>query len=105
MAIYRNLERIQAKKLASAANLAAEPPGTFARRRVRVQACKMAGSYAAVYLHDEGARESAPARRQGARRHLAVVLLRREDRRAGPERRRQEFAPQDHVRRGHELHR
>src|SRR5262245_26976793 len=103
MAIYAFLLAIEAKNLAGEAN----SPAELARdgRRGRVQTCKMAGSYAAVYLHDEGAREGPPPRCQSARRHLAVVLLRRQDRRAGPERRRQELTPQDHVRRGHELHR
>src|SRR5262249_16786412 len=95
MAIYRNLTRIEAKKLAGEANSTAELAGDLGRRRVDLHAYKMAGSYAAVHLHDEGARESAPARCQSARRHLAVVLLRRQDRRAGPERRRQELAPQE----------
>ena len=46
-----------------------------------------------------------PPDTQSARRHLAVVLLRRQDRRARPERRRQELAAADHGRRGPELSR
>src|SRR5438874_13806111 len=62
-------------------------------------------SYAAIYLHDEGPREGASSRHESTRRHLAVVLLRRQDRRARLERRGQELAVEDHVRRGSELHR
>ena len=91
--------------MASEANLAARPVVERWRAPVGVQTCKMAGSYAAVYLHDEGAREGAPTRCQSARRHLAVVLLRRQDRRARLQRRRQELAAEDHGRRRHELHR
>src|SRR6266542_3210683 len=61
--------------------------------------------YAAIHLHHEGSREGPSARRQSARRHLAVLLFRREDRRVGIERRGQELAVADHGGRGYELHR
>ena len=61
--------------------------------------------YAPVHLHHEGSREGPSSRHPCARRHLAVVLSRREDRRARPERRGQELAAEDHGRRGPELHR
>src|SRR6266513_228592 len=67
--------------------------------------CRIEVSYATVHLHDEGPREGPPARHQVARRHLAVVLLRREDRRPRLARRRQELAAEDHGGRRHELHR
>src|ERR1051325_7471784 len=38
--------------------------------------------YAAVYLHDERPREGSSSRYESPRGHLAVVLLRRQDRRA-----------------------
>src|SRR6185436_10560900 len=67
--------------------------------------CTIHVSYASIYLHDEGSREGPSARRQGARRHLAVVLFRRQDWRARLERRGEELAAEDHVGRGSELHR
>src|SRR6266540_4761933 len=67
--------------------------------------CTIHVSYASIYLHDEGSREGAPARYQSPRRHLALVLLRRQDRRARPERRGEELAVEDHGRRRHEFHR
>src|ERR1044072_4444437 len=67
--------------------------------------CTIYVSYASIYLHDEGSREGPPARHQSARRHLVVVLLRRQDWRARPERRGEELAPEDHVGRVSELHR
>src|SRR5215831_20090976 len=40
---------------------------------------KLHDNHASIYLHDEGSREGAPARHQGSRRHLALVLFRRKD--------------------------
>src|SRR6185503_13769570 len=57
--------------------------------------CTIHVSYASIYLHDEGSREGASARRQSARRHLALVLLRREDRRPRPQRRGQDLSPDE----------
>src|SRR5262245_10289505 len=62
-------------------------------------------SYASIYLHDEGTREGPSSRYESSRRHLAVVLFRREDRRPRLERRGQELAAEDHGRGGHELSR
>src|SRR5439155_7931751 len=90
--------------LAGEAKLGSRAGRSSRPRPRRGQRCKMPGFYAAVYLHDEGSREGAPARCQSPRRHLAVVLFRRQDRRAWIERRRQELAAEDHVRRGYELH-
>src|SRR3954447_9795249 len=82
---------------------------TGGRLRKRAADCTLEDStskkYAAIYLHDEGSREGSSTRYQSARGHLAVVLLRRQDRCARVERRRQELAAEDHVRRGPELHR
>src|SRR5439155_10490101 len=61
--------------------------------------------YASIHLHDEGPRQGPPAGYQGPRRHLAVVLFRREDRRTRLERGGQELAAANHGGRGHELHR
>src|SRR5579872_4800469 len=61
------------------------------------------GSYAPIYLHDEGSREGASSRYESSRRYLAVVLSRREDRRARLERRREELAAARDGGRGHEL--
>src|SRR5262249_26856607 len=46
--------------------------------------------HAAVHLHHEGPPQDPPAGEGDPEGHLALVLRRREDRRAGPQRRRQE---------------
>ena len=51
----------------------------------------------AIHLHDERPREGSSSRRRCAQGHLALVPAWRQDRRARPERRRQELASQDHV--------
>ena len=60
---------------------------------------------ATIHLHDEGPREGASSRPPGPQGYLAVVLSRREDRRARPERRWEELATEDHGRRRHALRR
>src|SRR4029453_13078988 len=57
-------------------------------------------TYAAIHLHHERAREGPSAGQPGSGRHLAVFLLLRQNRRAGPEWRGQELAVADHGRAG-----
>ena len=56
-----------------------------------------------VHLHDAPPVPGAPARQGGAQGHLAVLPPRRQDRRARPQRRRQDHAAADHGRRGHRV--
>src|SRR5262245_1978898 len=59
----------------------------------------------AIHLHDERPREGASSRRRCAQRHLALVSPRGENRRARPQRCRQELAAQDHGGRGYRVDR
>ena len=58
---------------------------------------------AAVHLRHEGAGQGPPARPRRPQGHLALVPARRQDRRARPERRRQELAAEDHGGAGHRV--
>ena len=67
------------------------------RSNLQSAICSLQSTHAPVHLHHEGSGEGPPARPRRAERHLALVLLRREDRRARLERRGQELAAAHHV--------